>query len=86
MVVQLTTSGGTFPWQTMPLIDQLLHQVLPMSHAVDALRNLIYGGSLELALQKSLVLLAYFVVFAALDVLAVRMRRRWTMKNLFPAI
>jgi putative membrane protein len=86
MVVQLTTSGGTFPWQTMPFIDQVLHQILPMGHAVDALRNLIYGGSLAVALQKSLVLLAYFVVFAILDVFAVRMRRRWTMKTLFPAI
>jgi putative membrane protein len=86
MVVQLTTSGGTFPWQTMPLIDQVLHQILPMGHAVDALRNLIYGGSLTVALQKSLVLLAYFAVFAVLDVIAVRRRRRWTMKALFPAI
>jgi putative membrane protein len=86
MVVQLTTSGGTFPWQTMPFIDQVLHQIMPMAHAVDALRNLIYGGSLEVALQKSAVLLAYLVVFAVLDILAVRLRRRWTTKTLFPAI
>jgi putative membrane protein len=86
MIVQLTTSGGTFPWQTMPVIDQALHQVLPMSHAVDALRNLIYGGSLDIALQRSLFLLAYFVVFAVLDIVIVRIRRRWTMKTLFPAI
>jgi putative membrane protein len=70
----------------MPKVDQALHQVLPMSHAVDALRNLIYGGSLDIALQRSLFLLAYLAVFAALDIMIVRIRRRWTMKALFPAI
>ncbi|MDR1032607.1 MAG: YhgE/Pip domain-containing protein [Candidatus Nomurabacteria bacterium] len=86
MIVQLTTAGGTFPWQTMPAIDQVLYQVMPMSHSVDALRNLIYGGSLMIALQKSLVLVAYLVTFGLLDVIIVRIRRRWSMKMLFPAI
>ncbi|MDR1032616.1 MAG: YhgE/Pip family protein [Candidatus Nomurabacteria bacterium] len=86
MIVQLTTAGGTFPWQTMPAIDQALYQIMPMSHAVDALRNLIYGGSLGIALQKSLVLVGYFVTFGVLDVMTVRLRRRWPMSVLFPAI
>jgi putative membrane protein len=86
MIIQLTSSGGTFPWQTLPFIDQMFYLVMPMAHAVDGLRNLLYGGSLDIALQKSLVLLAYFVVFAVLDVLTVRLRRRWSMKMLFPAI
>jgi putative membrane protein len=86
MVIQLTSAGGTFPWQTLPFIDQLFYKALPMSHAVDALRNLIYGGSLDIALQKSLVLLAYLAVFAVCEVLVVRARRRWSVKTLFPAI
>jgi putative membrane protein len=86
MVVQLTSAGGTFPWQTLPFIDQIFYRVLPMSHAVDALRNLIYGGSLDIALQRSLVLLAYFAVFAVCEVIVVSARRRWSMRTLFPAI
>jgi putative membrane protein len=86
MIIQLTTAGGTFPWQTLPVVDQALYQIMPMSHAVDALRNLIYGGSLEIALQKSLVLVAYFVTFGLLDIMVVRIRRRWTAKSLFPVI
>jgi putative membrane protein len=86
MIVQLTTAGGTFPWQTMPAIDQVLYQFMPMSHSVDALRNLIYGGSLGIVLQKSLVLVAYLVTFGILNVIAVRLRRRWPMSVLFPAI
>jgi putative membrane protein len=86
MVIQLTSSGGTFPWQTLPSIDQVFYHIFPMPHAVDALRNLIYGGSLNIALQKSLLLVGYLVVFAALDILVVRIRRRWSMNTLFPAI
>ncbi|MDR1432142.1 MAG: YhgE/Pip family protein [Propionibacteriaceae bacterium] len=86
MIVQLTTSGGTFPWQTMPEVDQFLHSFLPMAHAVDGLRNLLYGGSLEIASQKAMVLFAYFAAFAGLDLLAVSIRQRWSMKLLFPAL
>lgn len=45
MVIQLVTAGGTFPWQTLPGPLAALHQVLPMSHAVDGIRVLMYGGS-----------------------------------------
>ena len=44
MVVQLVTAGGTFPWQTLPAPLAALHQALPMSHAVDGIRQLMYGG------------------------------------------
>ena len=44
MIVQLVTAGGTFPWQTLPGPLAFLHQALPMSHAVDGVRQLLYGG------------------------------------------
>jgi putative membrane protein len=44
MVVQLVTAGGTFPWQTLPAPLAALHWLLPMSHAVDGIRQLMYGG------------------------------------------
>lgn len=44
MVVQLVTAGGTFPWQTLPGPLAALHWALPMSHAVDGIRQLMYGG------------------------------------------
>lgn len=45
MVVQLVTAGGTFPWQTLPGPLAALHHALPMSHAVDGVRQLMYGGA-----------------------------------------
>ena len=47
MVVQLVTAGGTFPWQTIPAPLHGVHHVLPMTYAVDGLRQLMYGGALE---------------------------------------
>ena len=44
MVVQLVSAGGTFPWQTLPAPLQAVHHVVPMSHAVDGLRRLLYGA------------------------------------------
>lgn len=45
MIVQLVTAGGTFPYQTLPGPLRVLHQALPMSHAVDGVRQLMYGGT-----------------------------------------
>jgi putative membrane protein len=45
MIVQLVTAGGTFPWQTLPGPLRALHEALPMSHAVDGVRQLMYGGT-----------------------------------------
>lgn len=45
MILQLVTAGGTFPWQTLPAPLAALHQALPMGHAVDGIRQLMYGGS-----------------------------------------
>jgi len=45
MIVQLVTAGGTFPWQTLPGPLAFIHQALPMAHAVDGIRTLMYGGS-----------------------------------------
>ena len=56
MVVQLVTAGGTFPWQTIPVPLHGVHHVLPMTYAVDGLRQLMYGGLSSLAWHDVLVL------------------------------
>jgi putative membrane protein len=41
LLLQLTSAGGTFPIQLVPPFFQALHPWLPMSYAVNGLRNLI---------------------------------------------
>jgi putative membrane protein len=87
MVVQLVTAGGTFPWQTLPAPLAALHHVLPMSYAVDGIRQLMYGGSGATALNDALVLLCWLLGGVAIAALgAVRMTRHRTMRDLRPSL
>ena len=86
MILQLVSSGGTFPWQTLPEPLWALHDVLPMSHAIEALRQLFYGGDLSLVVSQLLVLLAYLGGALLLTALAARRQRTWTPSRLEPAI
>lgn len=71
MIVQLVTAGGTFPWQTLPGPLRVLHEVMPMSHAVDGIRQLMYSGADSGALLAAVgALLAWLVAGLAATVLA----------------
>lgn len=87
MVLQLVTAGGTFPWQTLPQPLAWLHHYLPMSFAVDGLRQLMYGGDLSAAgsdaLKLALVLVA--AVLAAILGVSRQMRSR-TLRDLQPSL
>ncbi|WP_062294582.1 YhgE/Pip family protein [Demequina phytophila] len=87
MVVQLVTAGGTFPWQTLPAPLAALHHVLPMSFAVDGIRQVMYGGSAGAAWGDAAMLAAWMV--GALLVAAVgvtRMTHRRTLRDLQPSL
>jgi putative membrane protein len=86
LVLQLVTTGGTFPWQTIPEPLHWLHHALPMSYAVDGLRQLMYGGRLELAGYDAAMLFAWFVAALALTTLAARRQRTWTVKRVKPEL
>jgi putative membrane protein len=86
MVTQLVTAGGTFPWQTIPEPLHGLHHVLPMSYAVDGLRQLMYGGLDSLVLRDCAVLGAYLVIAIGLSAVAARRQRVWTPKRVKPEL
>jgi putative membrane protein len=86
MVVQLVTAGGTFPWQTIPQPLHWLHELLPMSYAVDGLRQLMYGGDPARATTAVLVLAAYLVGSLALTSLVARRQKVWTPSRVKPTV
>ncbi|MCW2758539.1 MAG: transporter [Nocardioidaceae bacterium] len=86
MVLQLITAGGTFPWQTLPHPLYALHYALPMSYAVDGLRQLMYGGLDTLVLRDLGVLALWFVVAILLAGRAARTQRVWTVKRIKPEL
>ncbi|MBM9461991.1 YhgE/Pip domain-containing protein [Aeromicrobium sp. YIM 150415] len=86
LVLQLASAGGTFPWQTLPGPLQVVHHVLPMTYAVDGLRHLMYGASLESLPRTVAVLVAYIVGALALTCAAAYRRRIWTVSQIKPEI
>ena len=77
MVVQLVTAGGTFPWQTLPGPLAALHQALPMSHAVDGIRQLMYGGLSSTVWSSILPLLLWLLGSLVVSVLGAKRQGRF---------
>ncbi len=60
-VMQLTSAGGTYPIETTPRVFQVLHEVLPLPYALQAMRSAIAGGDVGYG-QAVVVLAGWFVV------------------------
>lgn len=86
LVLQLVSSGGTFPWQTTPQPLHFVHEVLPMGYVVSGMRHLIYGADLSLIVPTVAGLMGYTLLGAALSTLAVHKHKFWTLKTLKPEI
>jgi putative membrane protein len=86
LVLQLVSSGGTFPWQTTPEPLHVVHQLLPMGYVVSGMRHLIYGADLAMVLPTMLGMLGYTLLGTAMSILAVRKHKYWTLKTLKPEI
>ena len=86
LVLQLVSSGGTFPWQTTPEPLHAVHRVLPMGYVVDGMRHLVYGADLSLIPATFAGLFGYTLLGIALSTVAVRKNKFWTLKTLKPEI
>ncbi|MNW26441.1 Chromosome partition protein Smc [compost metagenome] len=86
MVLQLVTSGGTFPWETLPDSLHLLHRILPMSNVVIGMRHLMYGADLGVLPSVAGSLLLYTAIGLVLSMLAVRKNKTWSLKTLQPEL
>lgn len=86
LVLQLVSSGGTFPWQTTPQPLHVVHEILPMGYVVTGMRHLIYGADLSMILPTVAGLVGYTLLGTVLSTLAVRRNKYWSLKTLKPEI
>jgi putative membrane protein len=86
LMLQLTSSGGTYPVQTTPAFFQLIHPLLPMTYVVDALRHTIDGGPAGTVTLGALALLGYGAGALPLTVLVALRSRRLTTSDLHPEL
>lgn len=86
LMLQLASSGGTYPVETTPALFRALHPLLPMTYAVTGLREVITGG-VDARLWTSVAVLGAVLV-GSLAVTAWRAAsmRTWTLARLHPAV
>ena len=79
VVLQVASSGGTYPIETAPHFFQVIHHFLPMTYTVEAFRSQIAGGSIGISTAYgalSIWLLAGVVLSMAAAVVHLAKERR----------
>lgn len=66
LILQLTTSAGTFPLELIPGALQPINAALPMTYTVQAFKAVISSGDYAFMWQNLAILAAYEIVFIAI--------------------
>jgi putative membrane protein len=86
LMLQLASSGGTYPVETTPAFFRAVHPLLPMSYAVTGLRQTITGG-VDGRLWLSVAVLGGVLVGSlALTAWRAGRLRTWSLSRLHPAL
>ena len=86
LMLQLSSSGGTYPVETTPVFFQALHPFMPASYVVTGLRELITGG-IDSRLWVSVAVLAVMLVGSiAISAWSAGRQRIWTVGRLHPEL
>ena len=86
LMLQITSASGTYPVQTTPAFFQAIHPLLPMTYAVQGLRDLVTGtpdSRLWLAVGY---LVAVLVASLAVTAWKAGRMRTWSVTRLHPAL
>ncbi|MCC3356331.1 YhgE/Pip domain-containing protein [Bacillus sp. REN16] len=77
LILQLTTSAGTFPLELIPNVLQPLNALLPMTYSVQSFKAVISSGDFAYMWHNNLILLTYMVAFMAITIgyFAVKMKK-----------
>lgn len=73
LVLQLTSSAGTFPIELTPKFLQTMHSLLPMSYTVQGFRAIISTGDNQILRSDVTALVIYLVAAVILTLLVIRL-------------
>lgn len=65
LILQLTTSGGTYPIQLIPKTLQWMQRFLPMTYSIDGFKNIIAGNQGTMLLNNTIALFIFLIIFMA---------------------
>ncbi|SDS60208.1 YhgE/Pip domain-containing protein [Microlunatus soli] len=86
LVLQLASTGGTYPPAVLPRFFSAIHPFMPMSYLIDAYRVTISGGLTADLIQDVIVLAAIAVVALALGSLMLVRKQRFALRDLHPPL
>ncbi|WP_124053819.1 YhgE/Pip domain-containing protein [Arcanobacterium ihumii] len=86
LMVQLASAGGTYPADVTPKFFQVLHPWMPMTYAVEGLRETITGGVEARLGFAVVVLLVITIASVAISIAATARKRVWNVNSLHPAL
>src|SRR5690625_57236 len=86
LMLQLISSAGIYPVETLPGVLQAIHPYLPMSYVVDALRIVFTGGSMSRLAGDVAVLAGIAVAVFAAGVAMSARKRTWSLISVHPPL
>lgn len=66
LILQLTTSAGTFPLELIPAPLQIFNTLLPMTYSVQAFKGAISTGNMSILWANNGILIGFMVAFLAI--------------------
>jgi putative membrane protein len=86
LMVQLTSAGGLYPVETLPAPFRAVHNLIPMTYVVDALRISFTGGPIDHLWRDIGVLAGITIVAVGLCMWVVHRRRTFRLRDLHPVL
>lgn len=69
LMLQLTSSGGTFPMELIPRFFNIINPYMPMTYGVAALREAISGSNISVILDNILIIAGFGALFFLFTIL-----------------
>lgn len=86
LMLQITSSAGTFPVQMTPSFFRAVHPYLPMTYSILGLRQAMAGRNSGAITSSIGILVLFGVIAIAITSIVARMKRTVTMFDLHPVI
>ena len=86
LMLQITSSAGTFPVQMTPSFFRTVHPYLPMTYSIMGLRQAMAGKNSSEIVSGIVMLVLFGVIAIAITTIVASMKRTVTMVDLHPVI
>lgn len=86
LMLQITSSAGTFPVQMTPSFFRAVHPYLPMTYSILGLRQAMAGRNSGAIASSIGILVIFGIIAIAITSIVARMKRTVTMFDLHPVI